>query len=45
LKWQLDRQELHLHLVAIEHAHFAEIKADMEVKGYEKAGDQSFVED
>ncbi|HLO31084.1 MAG TPA: hypothetical protein VK249_18190 [Anaerolineales bacterium] len=41
LQWRLDDQGLlHLHLVAIKNAPFAEIKANLEAKPYQKIADQ-----
>jgi len=40
IQWRLDDEGLHLHLVAIQNAPFADIKANLEAKPYQKIADQ-----
>lgn len=40
IQWRLDDEGLHLHLVAIQNAPFAVIKASLEAKPYQKVGDE-----
>jgi TRAP-type C4-dicarboxylate transport system substrate-binding protein len=40
IQWRLDDQGLHLHLVNIKNAPFAEIKANLEAKPYQRIADQ-----